>query len=140
MEKVNNVSDPQGGARDKERRNPQVFLKEVETFHCAPDDTEYKGERIATYFEEVVDILYYNDKAKEAFLSIEYKTLCFEDATGEFFRTNDRVGYLKAHGALIAFSMETRTEFDFIDVTMVCTITPELLLQLQRNEAVLKKD
>jgi hypothetical protein len=117
----------------------QVFLKPMETFHCAPDDASFMGERIRGYFAGVVDILDYNERAKGAFLKIEYKTLHFEGEDAKLYPTDDKAEYLTAHGVMIAFILIKRTPLNYIDVVMGCTLTPELLAQFQSHKELLRK-
>ncbi|HUD04663.1 MAG TPA: hypothetical protein VMR59_01625 [Patescibacteria group bacterium] len=116
-----------------ETEEQQIFLKPIETFHCAPDDSSYKGERIDRYFREVIDLVGYNDRAKAAFCRIVINTLGFEDGP-KLDPTNNFTHILTVQHRQVAFALETRDEFNFIDMVMVCTITPELLAQLRRLE------
>jgi len=115
----------------------QVFLKPMEIFHCAPDDSSYKGERINRYFQEVADLIGYSKKAQEVFLKVYVNTLGFEDGP-KLAPTNDFTHILKAEGQIVAFVLETRDDFNFIDVALACTITPELLEQLRSQTHLLK--
>lgn len=104
----------------------------METFHCAPDDSSYIGQRIDKYFGEVIDILNFNQRAREVFIEIEYKTPHREDeGNAKLYPTDDRVGYLRARDHLIACTLEIRDVTNFLDVAMVCTLTPELLARIQ---------
>ena len=120
--------------QDKENLT-SIPLIPAEYLHCAPDDTEIKGKLIDEYFQRVIDLLGYDQKAIEAFLNIESHEIYFEGTDGEMYPTDDRITTLSAHGTLVAFAFETRDAGNFIDFSLVCTITEDSigLLRIKDN-------
>jgi hypothetical protein len=115
----------------------QTPLVVPEFYQCAPDDSSEMGQLQDDYFERVMVLLGYNDRARASFLEIESQIMAFEDATG-VYPTNDRITTLRAQGKTIAYTYEARTEYNYIDFSLVCTLSQEVLDILRANPTLLE--
>lgn len=110
----------------------QSPLVALEFYHCAPDHSSEMRQLQDDYFARVMNLLGYSQRAKTHFLKIEPQIMAFEDASG-IYPTNDRITKLRAQGVTIAYTYEARTEANFIDFSLVCTLNQEVLDILRAN-------
>lgn len=116
----------------------QAPLVAPEFYRCAPDDASEMGRLQDDYFQRVVELLGYNDRAIIHFLNIKPQIMAFEDASG-IYPTNNGLTLLTAQDELIAFTLEKRTNYNFVDFSLVCTLNQEVLDILRANPALLKQ-
>ena len=85
------------------------------------------------FFEAVLDFVGYDLSAKEAFAEILPMVLHRYDSRGQVRPTDDSISLLIMKGRLAASLVERRNDFNYVEVSFACYLTPELVSQLRES-------
>lgn len=113
--------------RTKEFYSLEELLKPQQIFIVNIENQEQVAEEIDRFFGSVLNVLEYTEEELRAFVERTSSVLHDYDTEGVIHPTDDRITLLSARGKVIASVMETRTEFNYVQVSSASYLNPEMI-------------